>query len=396
MSKKIIVPLILLLSLILLTGCWDRIEINDLAFVSGSAFDKEKEHYRVTVQFPLVSQLGGSGGGGGGGTGGEKSWFLDSSTGTTILEAYQEQQKSISRKLYFAHRQVVLIGEEMAQSGIAPILDIVARMPENRLTAFVIITKGPARNILNAEATVERIPAEMLRELTISFMENTRMVKHVIDYMRSEGIDMAIPAAELVKTNPGPEGEAKTSIKISSLAVFNKNKLAGFLTEEETKGALWAMGKTTILPTIDVPAPKGKGGKIAVQFQERDVSIEPVMAGENITMKIRIKAVGSVIENESAFVLSNEHNLILLEQAVNKELKSIIEKSIKALQEKYHSDPIGFGDTIYRSDPKKWHKLRKEWGRKYPEVEVQVNPLLHIEHTGSIIQPMEREAEWDK
>lgn len=394
MCKKISVVWVLLLSFTLLTGCWDRIEINDIAFVAGAAFDKEKDQYRVTIQFPLVSQLGGNGGGGGG-TGGDKSWFLDSSTGTTIREADERQQRSVSRQLYFAHRQVMLVGEEMAKSGIAPIMDIVARMPQNRLTAYVIITKGAARDILNAEATVERIPAEMVRELTISFMKNPRMIKNVIDYMRSEGIDLAIPAMELVKTEPGPEGEAKTTIKASSLAVFRKNKLAGFLTEEETKGVLWAMGKAT-LPTIDVPAPQGKGGKIAVQFQERNVSIKPIITGEDITMNIHIEAKGSVIENESTFVLSNPHNLILLEQAVTKELTFLVEESITALQEKYHSDAIGFGDVIYRHHPKTWHKIRDKWGEKYPKVKVEVMPILHIEHTGSMIQPMEREAEWGK
>lgn len=63
MKKTIYKCVLPLLICILLTGCWDRTEINDIAFVVSSAIDKKKDQYRVAMQIPLVGQLGGQTGG---------------------------------------------------------------------------------------------------------------------------------------------------------------------------------------------------------------------------------------------------------------------------------------------------------------------------------------------
>ena len=56
-----------LITMGMLCGCWDRVEINDVAFVTGSSFDKINDKFVSTVQIALPSQLGGTGSEGGGG-----------------------------------------------------------------------------------------------------------------------------------------------------------------------------------------------------------------------------------------------------------------------------------------------------------------------------------------
>ena len=48
-----------------MTGCWDRIEINDVAIIIATAIDLEDDMYRVTVQLPLPWPIGDVNGGGG-------------------------------------------------------------------------------------------------------------------------------------------------------------------------------------------------------------------------------------------------------------------------------------------------------------------------------------------
>ena len=57
---------LLFLCTLLLSGCWDREEINDIAFVIGIAVDKEKQDYRTSLQIALPGQSGASGSEGGG------------------------------------------------------------------------------------------------------------------------------------------------------------------------------------------------------------------------------------------------------------------------------------------------------------------------------------------
>ncbi|MEH6996427.1 Ger(x)C family spore germination protein, partial [Neobacillus drentensis] len=58
-------------SILFVTGCWDRTEVNDLAIVTAAAIDK-KENNQIELSLQLfipksLSMGGGQGGGGGGG-----------------------------------------------------------------------------------------------------------------------------------------------------------------------------------------------------------------------------------------------------------------------------------------------------------------------------------------
>ncbi len=383
-----IIPLIITISLAL-TGCWDRREVNDIAFVVGSSIDKEKGKYRLSVQIALPGQLGGAGSqGGGGGTSGSKPWQLESMLGSTLSEANQNQQKSLSRTLYYAHRRTLLIGEEMAKEGIEPIMDVVGRITQNRLTAYVVVTKGPAYKILQADAPIEKFPSEMVRELAVGYMRNARTIKHLLNLMLSDGIDPALPVATVVSSGARSGKKENTNIRLSSLAVFHRDKLTGYLEEDETQGVLWAMNEIN-RPQISIPAPKGVG-KIVVEFQETNTEITPQIEGDEITMQFEVRGKGSIVENDSTYELANLEQIRSLEHAIGMKVKKDIESGIRALQNKYHSDAIGFGKIIYNQRPNDWKRFRKNWDQFFPTVKIKVAAKLHLEHTGAIIVPFGR------
>ncbi|HWO97783.1 MAG TPA: Ger(x)C family spore germination protein, partial [Bacillus sp. (in: firmicutes)] len=120
-----------------LTGCWDRKEINDIAFVTATGFDRKGENqYQVSVQVPLPGGMGGAGSsGGGGGTGGNKSFYVDSEIGRNIRESNDKLQRRMSRNLYFAHRRVLIVGDELARKGFDDVLNLIALQPQARLSA---------------------------------------------------------------------------------------------------------------------------------------------------------------------------------------------------------------------------------------------------------------------
>lgn len=192
--------LTLVLLPLLLTGCWDRIEVNDIAFVLGSSIDKENGLIRSTVQIALPSQLGGAGSeGGGGGTSGSKTFLMLSKTAPTVYTANKEMQTSLSRVLNYSHRRVTLYGEEFARTGIGEQIDTFARFPQNRLTTYIVVTRGPAYKVLGADALIEQVPAEMIREIAKSGMKSAMSVQKLSNQLLTEGIDPAIPAVTLGK-----------------------------------------------------------------------------------------------------------------------------------------------------------------------------------------------------
>lgn len=371
-----------------LTGCWDRREVNDIAIVSGTAMDKVGDKYRAAVQFPLAGQLGGPGGGGGGTTG-KKSWYVDSGTGETVKEANNQLQRSMSRQLYFSHRRVLIMGEEMARGGISSAMDITMRTSQNRMSAFVVVAKGEAIDLLNADAVVEQQPSEMMRELAVNSMKSPRTIRHVADILLSEGVDVALPYFVSEKIRAGAKGESKTTITAEGLAAFHKDKLAGFLKGDAAKGALWAMNQAR-RPSVTVQAPKGEG-MLTVLFSENEVELDPAVSGDEVTVTVKIRAIGFISDNESNYPYHSDL-LSDLKQALAVKIIGNVEKGVKQLQE-YGSDACGFGDTLYRKHPGDWKRLKDRWPELYPKVQTKVKVELQIEHSGSLVEPAAKKEE---
>lgn len=126
----------------------------------------DENQFRTSVQIPLPGAMGGAGStGGGGGTKGGP-YYIDSEIGRNIRESNDLLQRRMSRKNNFSHRRVIIIGEELARSGFKKTLDVLLDQPQSRITAYVLLTKGEALQILNAEPHLEKLSSEALRELS--------------------------------------------------------------------------------------------------------------------------------------------------------------------------------------------------------------------------------------
>lgn len=370
---------------LLVSGCWDRIEINDVAFVYGTALDRQGERIRVAMQIPLPGQMGGPGTqGGGGGQSARKSWYTDSETAGNLVGAIRSLQARASRMLEFSHQRVVLIGEHLARHEVAPYLDEFARLPPNRLSSLVAVAKGSAANVMTTDVTMELLPLEMVRELLRQGMKRPRSLRDVFVMMLSDGIDLALP---MVKSIQLPiEQPQNQNIQLSGIALFDQNnKMVAALEQDDANGILWAMNEVRF-PNLIIPAPDGSGSISAV-FHEIDVDYKPIVHGDHIRMNIQVRTKGIISSNQSAYDLTYHTNLLNVERQTEAMIKRMIEKSIRLAQQ-HHSDPIGFGRLIYQQLPREWRRIRERWYQLYPSAEVNVNVLARIEHPGAVMEPM--------
>jgi spore germination protein KC len=392
--RKVLRLLALFTAVLLLGGCWDRKEINDVAFVMGTAIDKVGEDYRIAIQFPLPGQMGGPGtSGGGGGTSGDKSWYTNSATGKSLREIDEELQRSLSRRLYFAHRRVLLVGEAMAKDDISPAIELIARVPMNRMTTLPLIVKGEARNLFSTDVAIERYPTEMMRELAVAATKRYITVKDVLQTLLEEGKDVAIPYLELYQTKPGEKDTPKLTMRLGGVAVFQGSRMVGLLSDEESSSVLWLMNQVHEA-YLAIDSPSGDG-RIVVRVRNYHTDITPVLKNGEIEMKVEVHADTYTLENNSSFDIAYRNNPKKLEQELSNKLRSQLEVSIQALQQKYRSDPAGFGLAIYQKYPEHWEKLKESWRDRYAELKVQLAVDVHLEQPGSIVAPSKKNEEGD-
>ncbi|MDQ0659826.1 Ger(x)C family spore germination protein [Paenibacillus sp. W2I17] len=377
----------LLLCTSLISGCWDREEINDVAFVIGIAVDKEEQNYRSSLQIALPGQSGSSGSeGGGGGTSGDKSWFILSNTAKTFHGTSLEGQKALSRRIYYAHRRTLLIGEDLAREGVAPMLDLMTRYPLNRFSALPVVTRGEAYKVMDTDAPIEKFPSEMVRELCFLNMRNPRSLKTFIDSILSEGVDPFLPIASVVDTVPQNWKDPKTNIKMDGLAIFKKDKLVGMIDKAPADALILAMGEANA-PEVMVEAPGGEGD-IFIKLNENNSSLHPSVKNDKVKVSIQLYAKGVIVDNESNYGDRREDEILKINDAIHKKIKSDIEEGIRLVQQKYRADILGIGRSIHQHLPAEWDKMKDRWEVIYPEVEVTVIPHVIIENVGVINKPI--------
>ncbi|MBU2659690.1 Ger(x)C family spore germination protein [Bacillus cabrialesii] len=376
MKKTIYKCVAPLLFCMLLAGCWDRTEINDIAFVVSSAIDKKKEQYRVALQIPLVGQLGGQTGGGGG-TAGSKTWYVDSASGTTIKEANNKLQTSLSRTINTSHRRTVVIGEEMARDGVAPIFDILTRNPQNRLTALILVSRGEARDILNTDVQLEQFPAEMIRELAIMATNRPVFLSRFMSDLLEKGSDAYAPVITASKTKPG--GKGKSNLKIDGLAIFKKDKLVDIFKDEHMTAALILLNQARQPEFIlDLP---NQMGKASIQLQKSNASFHTAEKNGKLSVTIEIRAKGIIMENQSTYQTRENDQFYIIQKALNKAIKEDVISTVHRLQ-KRKADPAGFQDRMIRSMAIKKNMRSKKWDDVYKDMEIHVIPIVTIEQGG--------------
>jgi germination protein, Ger(x)C family len=363
-------------TLLLLTGCWDRREINDVAFVLASAIDKEGDNIRVSVLIPLPGNMGSSGGGGG--SGGQKPFTIKTETGKTIREAVSKLQYRLPRHLFFGHRRVIIIGEQLArEEGVATIFDAVTRTPDSRLTAFIAIAEGKAQDILNSDTRLERFSAESMRELLQSETSIRISVKDVIGKMIAVGEDAFFPYIEKVKTRI--KGQEADDLLIEGFALTKDGKMTGTLKGDAANGLrLLNHSFRKYDETFN-----DEGNYLTVAITQAETSIKPEMKNGELTFRIHTMVKASVNEDRNLERNYDDYKQRKrIEEIVAERVTDNIKQAIKSMQQS-NSDAVGFGLHTYRAYPKIWtKKYRKDWERIFPEMKFEVTAKANLFRLG--------------
>lgn len=374
--RKIRSMFILASIIVLLTGCWDRTEINDLAFVVATGVDKaENRQYRFSVQIPLPSSLGGAGSsGGGGGTSGEGPFLVAQGTGGNLRQGIEDIQMRLSRKLYFSHRRVMIVGEDLAKLGIMETLNSVFIQPQSRLSTYLIISKGDAVNILQALPRMEQFSGEAVREMAKAGIDMT--VMDALQDLERPGKDFLVPLIE--PTGTIKRDEKGKEVRMGSFAVFKGDKLSFTTDIRESQGILWLLERMK-KKSYSFPVKENK--EMTVQIIDNKAHTNFTSVNGEPSFNLTVRLTGTLLENEPNLRIEDPktyHWIIgKMEQSIKTDIQSILDHA--------HSQGIdinGFGWFLYKRHNRIWEQeWSKEWEDILPTLKVTINVDADIQRT---------------
>jgi spore germination protein KC len=372
----------LLLICVTVTGCWDSTEIDELAIIMASGTDivnsssGSQSTLLGSAQIAVPRQLG-STQGGGPTPSMQEPFLVESATGRDPVELIENVRKKVARKLILSHRQVVVVGEDYAKTGVRSLLDEILRNPGSRLrTSFVVGYHSDALSILNLPRLLTRVPSEAIEGLEEQYGFENYSVKDFMVELTGKG-DPYTLGIEPVTTQ---SKETPKTFLLHNIAVFQKDKLVGWLEGQQVQGFLWMSDRMkTGLSSVNLPnLPGTVGVKLLRSRVVREVHM--IRGKPQITIKLQIE--DDVIENGTSLNLHDPKAVAVVEAAVQKSVESEMKETLDVLQHQYHADILGFGDLIYKKSPRAWRKMEGNWRKEFAKIPVQFDTQVQIRRAG--------------
>ncbi len=370
-----------------LTGCWSRVEINDLAIVSLMALDRAEDGKVQLWMHVVIPATAGYGGTTGGQAGGQSSpaYVTLTGKGRTVMEAARFIQTKLSRRIFWGHTQVILFGEQLARDGLRPVIDFLTRHRELRLTNFVLVVRGSVPELLRSNINLEKLPVVHIREIVRSHIGTAVTLRDWVQDAAAEGADPMMGVVEVVPPPPGAlEGQGPT-LKVSGTALFREQRMVGFMDERVTRGLLWLRDEVRLgVVTMQVGESEGQ---VSLEWVNSRVKHTPTVRGRKIVIYTRATTEGDIIETQAPLDLSDPTVLEKVEKAMSREIEERMRKALAVLRE-LNVDAVGFGELIHRDLPQVWQQIRDDWKEKwFREVEVVIDVDAQARRTGLSSRP---------
>lgn len=353
-----------------LTGCWDVLELNRRAVVSGIGIDYDPEaekKYQVSFQVILADEILGKT------SRGATPTSLHSGTGNTISEAIRDASHTLPRLISTAHARLMVISEDVARKGISEVMDFLDRDSDIRLSANVVITRGDIRaaDIAAALTPIGKINAFSVSEkiAMTAQQSGTNLMIQIDDILRDllttgggpviDGVGLLGDVREAGKKSSLESVKSPGTVRIGPIAIFKGDKLVDWLTPAESRGLVWIrnkMRKTALVIDSDQ-----KKNDIAIDVIRSQTSLKARLDDpSHPVIQVNVSVLLSVREIDSQADLRNPEELHSIEQKANEaiasDLRAVVQKAQSAKSDIFH-----FGDVIERESPAVWKKLEERW-----------------------------------
>ncbi len=396
--NKLVSRIIMVIAVVFLAavpGCWSNYELERRALVVALGVDKGSAgRLLVSAQMVVPSRyVTMQRAPGGGGRGGEKPYFVASAEAPTMAEAARMLAKKAGREVFFSFLEIVVIGKDLAKEGIAPVTEWVNRAREQRLRTLLAVSAGTAKEVVEASgAGLERIPAAYLRSSVLAFLHSSSRV------VRSDFFgfltDVSLPGKEPVAARIiVSKTSGKKQAQVSGSAVFRGYRLAGWLTETETRGYLWITGGIR-RGIISASLPGGEEAAFTIRGGRTKIAASFVDGSPVFNIDIKMKA--NVEETHDLdLALDRPETLEGLETIVEEQISREVQSAL-AMARELGADIFGLGEVIHRQCPAGWKQICADWENIFPHVPVKVKVKASVRRTetsGNPVRPGKNSAQ---
>ncbi|MCG1020204.1 Ger(x)C family spore germination protein [Sutcliffiella horikoshii] len=366
----------ILLSLLLLTGCWDQRLLKDLKLVFTVAFDAgENDEIISHVAIRETQKLSI------GGKPGEATVAVVEGDGITLRDTRLTLDRRIPGEFSPSKMRVYLMGEELAKQDLYSILDILYRDPKSPLGSMLAIVQGKAEEVIHMQTIKETLLTEALTDLLVSNEDYTiiknETVQTVCPVMFDPSADFSLPVIKKIETD---------DVEVVGMGLISDRKFTGVTLDAEHSTILLLLGnnkrKIAQLNMMVKPEEENIRNRymtLNVGKAKANMKAE-INSPSDIKVNIELKIIGTIAEYPKNHLV-NKKVVKELESKATEDIEVKAQEVIKTLQEA-NSDILKIGQYLKVHHNTTWKEL--DWREVYPTIEIIPNVSVDITGTGII------------
>lgn len=357
--KKI---LIIILTLLLCTGCFDYKEINDLAIINAIGVDYEDDEYIITLEI-LNDQID------------KDSSKITSYTkvghGKNLTSAIENAADKLSKQLIFNHIKLMILSKSIIEEKFENIIDLFLRNTYFRENFYVIsATKNKPETLLNHTTNEAPIASTAITDTleSIRYSSNTNVLKkfdEMVEEVITYGIDTCFSNITL-KDN---------EFIVDGMSIFNNYSYKSNLSNEYVK--IYNL----LIDNFDRPTYTINYDNLSFTTAINNGKINAEI--KSGTINVTGNLMGRIIDNDPKYNIRDPKNLERIDNDFTNLLNKKIPEFIKVLQDN-NSDILGITRNYYK-------KTRTKDKDYWLKLDIKSNIKFNINKKG-LIYDVERES----
>ena len=218
-----------IISLASLTGCWDRVEIENRAFVVSIGIDKDEgDDFTVSLSIPLYKKDGDSDD--------EDKHHIKTATGKTITEALKNLDAKTDKTLYYGQAKLLVLGNELLSDSkmMSSAIGTLSHKTEIDLRINTLAAAGRAQDILETKPPGESLPGLFVADI----YRNKNKLGGASFALDLERLETSYHDGAIIPQIKKGDSEESPLILHGAVVIKNGREIGG-LSPEELQGFLW-------------------------------------------------------------------------------------------------------------------------------------------------------------
>ena len=318
--KKIFILFILLLS-----GCSDYKELNNLAIVNTIGIDKKDNNYKLCIEVLNTDKENGK----------NKIYY---STGKTINEAINKVNNKSPKIIYGGHLDKIIVSKDILNDKKIDLVDSFFRLTEVKDEFDFFVTKD--NDACDIVKSLSKLPNNSSSRLQKNSKENrstssyTNIDVFISNYLKT-GIDPVISVLN-IKDN---------EVYIDNIAITKNGKVIKYLDTKESIGYNLIRNE---IDKISIPI-SYKDKYSTIKINKSTTKNKVIKENNKYIIEININIEAYLTEYNFDLDLTKNNTITKLEEISKKEIDKYITSAIKLDKE---SNYLGFRRMIYERYPK--------------------------------------------